>query len=432
MCPSATNEKILLLEDSVLLASTLKREIENRAVYQVDSVGTFQAAKALIQQAGHGYSLALLDLTLPDASQEDVIELFRSAAIPSIVLTNRFDEAQRAYVFSQGVIDFILKDGPISLEYLFSLLDRLHRNREVKILLVDDSRSTREHMKRLLFKHNFQVLAASCGQDALKFLAEPEGIRLVVVDYNMPGMDGYELTQRIRQTWGKDEMAILGISSQSAHALSARFLKIGANDFLSKPFLEEEFTCRVIRNVENLEHIHALEEAAIRDYLTGLHNRRFFWEAGAQLFAGLRDGRQCLCAAMLDVDFFKKVNDTYGHDAGDAVLQNIGARLKKMFAKPDVVARIGGEEFCILLVNRSQSDIEVLLEAVRKTFEETVITHNSRTIPITVSIGISAQKTKSLDNLISQADAALYRAKSNGRNQVVCHAPPDDPPLSNE
>ncbi|MBF0162809.1 MAG: diguanylate cyclase [Magnetococcales bacterium] len=422
----AGNKKILLLEDSVLLASTLKREIERRAIYQVDGVHTFEDAKTRLQQTGHGYSLALLDLTLPDASQEEIIELFRAAEIPCIVMTNKFDEAQRAYVFSQGVIDFILKDGPVSLEYLFFLLDRLHRNQGVKIVLVDDSRSTREHMKRLLLKHNFHVLDAANGQDALDLLTNHPDARLVVVDYNMPGMDGYELTKRIRHTWSKDEMGILGISSQSAHALSARFLKVGANDFLGKPFLEEEFACRVIRNVENLEHIHALEEAATRDFLTGLYNRRFFREAGTQLFAALRDGKhKHLCAAMLDVDFFKKVNDTYGHDAGDAVLREMGTLLKRLFTKPDIAARLGGEEFCLLLAGRDQTEIASLLEGVRQRIEATVITYNGMTIPITASIGASTQKTKHLDELINQADAALYRAKHNGRNRVVFHDAPD-------
>ncbi|MBF0138084.1 MAG: diguanylate cyclase [Magnetococcus sp. DMHC-1] len=425
MTPSVQEEKILLLEDSRLLASTLKREMEKHAACQVTIAGTFQAARELVQHKTHGYSLAILDLTLPDATQEQIVEYFRELAIPSIVMTSQFDESQREYVFAQGVIDFVLKDGPASLEYLFSLLVRLHRNREVKILLVDDSRSARDHMKRLLLKHNFQVLEAASGKDALQILEQDEQVRLVVTDYNMPGMDGYDLTRLIRQKWGKDQMAILGISSQGAHVLSARFLKIGANDFLGKPFLEEEFTCRVTRNVENLERIQALEEAAIRDVLTGLHNRRFLRDVGTRLFSGLRGGKLTLSAAILDVDFFKKVNDTYGHDAGDAVLRTMGEILKKHFAKADVVARAGGEEFCILVVNQSPTTLRELFESLRTAIETAEIIHQETTIPITASIGVSTCQADTLDDLINQADAALYVAKQTGRNRVVFHADPE-------
>ncbi len=179
--------------------------------------------------------------------------------------------------------------------------------------------------------------------------------------------------------------------------------------------------------MENLERIRALEEAAIRDFLTGLHNRRFLREVGAQLFAGLGNGQQTLCAAMLDVDFFKKVNDTYGHEAGDAVLQKIGALLKKQFVQPHVVARIGGEEFCMLLVNMSQSALEALFEKVRLSIQESLILHNNFPVPITVSIGVSTQVTNTLNELLNQADAALYIAKHTGRNRVVFHQPVADP-----
>ncbi|MBF0153777.1 MAG: diguanylate cyclase [Magnetococcales bacterium] len=423
MVSHVRDEKILLLEDSRLLANALKREMEKHISCRVSLAGTFQEAKGLIQQEQHGYTLAVLDLTLPDATQEEIVELFRERSIPSIVMTSKFDEAQREYVFSRGVIDFILKEGPASLEYLFSLLVRLHRNREVKILLVDDSRSAREHMKRLLHKHNFMVLEAANGVEALKLLGQDEEIRLVVTDYNMPVMDGYELTRTIRQKWGKDQMGILGISSHGANVLSARFLKIGANDFLGKPFLEEEFTCRVTRNVENLERIQALEDAAVRDFLTGLHNRRFLREVGLQLFSGMRSGKLALCAAVLDVDFFKKVNDTHGHDAGDAVLKTMGTILKKHFAKSDVVARVGGEEFCILVVNRSKEALQELFENLRAAIQKTTIIHLGTTIPVTVSIGVTMQKADSLDALVNQADAALYVAKQSGRNRVVFHVP---------
>ncbi|MEO5363147.1 MAG: diguanylate cyclase [Magnetococcus sp. DMHC-8] len=416
-------EKILLLEDSILLAKTLKREIERRAVYQVDTAGTLQQAKELLQRQRTRYALAVLDLTLPDATQEEIVAFFQGAGLPSIVMTSTFDEQQREYVFSQGVIDFILKDGPTSLEYLFSLLDRLHRNRDVEILLVDDSRSAREQMGRLLRKHHFQVHQAAGGTEALAVLAAHPEIRLIVTDYNMPGMDGCELTRQVRQQRSQDHLGILGVSAHGTAPLSARFLKAGANDFLRKPFLEEEFTCRVTRNVENLERIRALEDVAIRDFLTGLHNRRFLWDVGTRLFAGLRAGRHTLCAAVLDVDFFKKINDLHGHDAGDAVLRTLGGLLSRTFAGTDVVARIGGEEFCVLLVNRTRPALEALFEQLRHAIQTTVIVYNDVTIPVTASIGLSTQPADTLTDLINQADAALYRAKQHGRNRVVFHDP---------
>jgi PleD family two-component response regulator len=122
------------------------------------------------------------------------------------------------------------------------------------------------------------VLEAENGEEALNIIDEHKDIRLVITDFNMPKMDGFELTKKLRQLYTKQDMAIIGMSTYGNNLLSARFLKIGGSDFLNKPFLEEEFFCRINQNMDLLEYIKNLRFVATRDFLTGLYNRRHFFE----------------------------------------------------------------------------------------------------------------------------------------------------------
>ena len=150
--------------------------------------------------------------------------------------------------------------------------------------------------------------------------------------------------------------------------MSARFIKVGANDFITKPFQPEEFYCRVTQNIDLIEKTQALVDAATKDFLTGLYNRRFFFEKGVGKLERARRERKSVALAMLDIDHFKSVNDTYGHDVGDEVLQVVSKTLQDSARADDLVARLGGEEFCVLMedINRAELDVFVRKYACRR------------------------------------------------------------------
>jgi len=200
--------------------------------------------------------------------------------------------------------------------------------------------------------------------------------------------------------------------------MSAHFIKSGANDFLRLPFCHEEFLCRVMQNIEYIESVEAIRRAANTDYLTGLPNRRHFFYTVTVKHHTLSAHH---ALALIDLDFFKSVNDTYGHDAGDIVLKTVAALIEFYF--PDeIIARFGGEEFCIYLPYTPIEEAAIRLDNFRNSLANDTIQLRSDNIQVTCSIGLCGKKTQNIDTLLSIADKQLYYAKRHGRNQVAYKA----------
>jgi diguanylate cyclase (GGDEF)-like protein len=169
-----------------------------------------------------------------------------------------------------------------------------------------------------------------------------------------------------------------------------------------------------------LEHIKDLKYIATRDYLTGLCNRRHFFEVGEKLFNRAVRSQKNIAVGIIDIDFFKTVNDTYGHDVGDIVLKRIADLLASSFRVSDLVARLGGEEFCFLLPNISSGDALMAFENLRiKIEQDTIILPDHPPLKITASMGVCTSIEKNLETALNKADKLLFEAKKNGRNQVI-------------
>ncbi len=410
--------RVLVVEDSRFFATMLSEEIRSVTGLKVDCAASIAEARAALRAKGGTYVAAVCDLMLPDSREAEATELCREAGVPAIVFTGTFSEDLRERLTSGGVIDYILKDNPSSVSQLTALVSRLVRNRGVKAMVVDDSRNGREYITALLERYNFAVLTAGDGEEALALLSRNPDVRLVVTDYHMPKMDGIEMTRRMRATHSKEKLAIVGLSSGGGTALSARFLKTGANDFLTRPFLREEFFFRISQNMELLDLMSSLKDAAIRDYLTGLFNRRYFYDVGQTLFASMARGAISLTAAVIDIDFFKKVNDAHGHEAGDQALKAVARCLRSHIRESDVIARFGGEEFAFLAVNVQAPSVREFFDRLRVAVEAVDFTVAGKPVPLTVSIGVHHGPAASLEEMMAKADAMLYRAKNSGRNRV--------------
>jgi PleD family two-component response regulator len=277
--------RILVVEDSAVFSNLVKKELETQTGMVVALTKSYAETQKLLTDmeeenffSEDNFFVAVLDLNLPDAPPGKIVDLVRSKNIPSIVFTAEFDDKTRDFIWSKDIVDYVFKRGKQDIQYLVALIKRIHSNHSVKILVVDDSRVFRTRICSLLEVHQYSVLQAGDGAEALKRLGESPDINLVITDYEMPNMDGFVLTQKIREKHNKNEIAIIGISAQGEHGLSARFLKNGANDFICKPFLTEEFYCRVTQNVETIEHLRRLKQVEAelvrsREELAGLGNR---------------------------------------------------------------------------------------------------------------------------------------------------------------
>ncbi|MCD6526215.1 MAG: diguanylate cyclase [Desulfuromonas sp.] len=405
---------VLIVEDSRMFGLLVQKNIQRQLSQPTIWVTSFAEAKQIMDERADSLSVALLDLNLPDAESGEVVDYAVSKGIPSIVFTSNFDVTLHQSIWNKGVVDYVLKEGPDSLSYIVAQAKRLEKNPRIKVLVVDDSPLVRDLISQLLEIHRFPVLTAENGTQALEILKQNPDIQLIVTDYNMPDMDGFQLTRTIRRKHSKNDVVIIGLSAQDNHQISAKFLKYGANDFISKPFFAEEFYCRINQNLDTIDHIQQIKESSYRDFLTGLHNRRFFFEQAPKLIKS----SQQMGVAILDIDLFKKVNDTYGHDAGDVALKHVASLLKEHIPATQLISRFGGEEFCVLCCNLNNNQIFQQFDILRQVIEQTPVPLSSGPLTITMSIGVCVCPAGEIDAAIATADHQLYAAKQQGRNRV--------------
>lgn len=409
--------KVLIVEDS--------KPILQIHTHLVKSVGlepvTAETLAEVKQFEGtfDQFFCAIVDYSLPDAHNGEAIPYLLKNKVPSIVMTGMIDDETRDNILAQPVIDYITKESKQAFSYLRHLLEKLLVNHTIKILVVDDSKQARNYLYKMLRRHNYDVLQANCGEEALKLINEYKDIKLVLTDKDMPNMDGLELCNAIRAKYSKSEMAIIAVSAAENPSLTAKFIKNGANDFLKKPFCLEEFYSRVLQNVEYIESFETIQKQAYTDFMTGLYNRRYFFENVQPKVKRNTEQQIPSNIALMDIDFFKSINDQYGHEAGDEVLKHTAEIMQKYFAKDAIAARIGGEEFCIYFEDNDAEAAKQKLESFREEFHLSPITYNDIVINSSISIGFYSYIEPSLDVLINEADEFLYKAKQQGRNRLV-------------
>lgn len=414
-------DAILLVDNSRSFAAMVAASVGERLGLPVTVAASLTEARRILAESDR-YFLIFTGLVLADAGPDAILEYFVGTRIPMVVVSGAYDEPVRQKMLALPIVDCVLKNTPGSIDYLVWLAQRLDRNRRIGALVVDDSAAARQLATSLLRLYGFQVTESRSGTEALQAIASNPDIRLVITDYEMPGMDGLELIRHLRGAHARDRMAIIGVSGSESAPLVAQFLKHGANDFLHKPYSREEFFCRVSQNVDNLDLIGTLQDLATKDFLTGLPNRRHFFDLGTQMFAtSAADG---LSAAMIDIDHFKHVNDTHGHDTGDLAIKAVANAVAQHVRAQDLPARFGGEEFVVLAPGLRGDEARIYFEALRAGIEAmTIALGDGRSIRLTVSIGVCAD-AGSLSATLAEADRQLYVAKANGRNRVEQAAVP--------
>jgi diguanylate cyclase (GGDEF)-like protein len=410
------SKKLLVVEDSKPIARVIK-QIGEALNYQVTIATTFAEVESILQ-GNNDFFAATIDYALPDAPNGEAIPCVLSHGIASVVMTGKMDETTRQKILAQPVVDYIPKENSQAFLYLKRILHWQITNSSTGILVVDDSSAARNYVSQLLKRRNFSVYLANDGVQALERLKQHKDIKLVITDLEMPKMDGIELTNEIRKIYSRDQLSIIGISGADNGMHSARFIKNGADDFLRKPFCPEEFYCRITQNIENLHNIAEIQKAANTDYLTELPNRRAFFNKAEQLVPQYIKRNMPYCVAMLDIDYFKKVNDTFGHEAGDHILKVLTLYMRKHLGS-GLIARLGGEEFAVVLHGTDEDQLYNKLDDLRRDIAVSQVSYEDDRIVFTVSIGLVCNSQEVLAKQMNLADSALYSSKENGRNQVT-------------
>ena len=412
------NNKILIVEDNKALAKLIAKKMEDNTEMQVDVAHSLAEAQAFLTKA-KDYFITLLDLNLPDAPNGEVVDFVASKGLPIIVLTGSMDDKTRETFMDKDIVDYVYKGNMSDVNYIFHMIDRLKNNKQYKVMVVEDVMQTRNDVKKILQNLQFQVFTAAHGEEAMNYFADNPDIKLVVSDYGMPVKDGLEVLKELREQKDKNELGVIMMTSANENVSGAVFLKNGANDFIAKPFLKEELICRVNNTIENMENINKIANFANKDFLTGLFNRRYFYDDMQEYLASLEENPMPYAVAVIDIDGLKNINDKYGQDSGDKILKLLAKKLIDDTKSSDIAARFGGGEFCVLLKNVSQEDAVKFFVGLRAAIAANPINIKNESVKISVSIGVTFGKSDyNVDEILELADEALYRAKENGKNRV--------------
>lgn len=533
--------KILLVDNSKLIINVLEELFLEKNNFEVYKAKTLDEVEQLI--LSNNFFIAISNLVLPDALNGELLDTFKNANIPTIILSSKIDYNFMNDIDNLNIIDYVSKDSVHGLESISDLAELLLYIKDSQVLVVEDSNVVTQQIKATLETLFLKVKTVSNGDEALNELENNKDISMVISDYNMPKMDGLELTRAIRKNKFTSSLPIVIISSDYNPQQRIKLFKNGANDYLSKPILEEELKSKVLDTFSNIKKIEDIQsfnkifdeniitsstdtkgniqtvskafckisgykkeelvgknhnivrhpdmpkslyeelwntitkgqiwkgeiknlkkdgsyywvkaviepkfnkngditsyfaireditdrkriyELSITDALTLLYNRRYFNDTAHNFVLESVRNNKVFAFVLLDIDNFKKYNDTYGHQDGDDVLIKVANSLKATFKRgDDQVFRLGGEEFGVLISSKTKLNIMDLIEEARANIENLKIKHekNPPLNVVTASFGaliifLDSNENIKVENIYKKADEQLYKAKENGRNTI--------------
>lgn len=297
-----------------------------------------------------------------------------------------------------------------------------------RILVIDDSPVSRKLVELPLLEKGYSLIFATTGEAGIE-LFEKHRPDVVITDWMLPDLSGKEICQRIRAGSPDAYTYLIVLTGQASKDNLVEALALGADDYLTKPFHRGELLARVGVGARITELHRQLErknrqweQLALTDALTGLPNRRAIEDwASTQLSSAVRHGFP-FWVVLADLDHFKQVNDTFGHDAGDAVLKKFASILKNSLRRGDLCGRLGGEEFLLVLTHTDKKNALGVIERIRTEVSSTPVTFGGCTVAVTASFGLAglegSQNASTFSRLRELADTALYSAKQGGRNRI--------------
>ncbi|HOV39980.1 MAG TPA: diguanylate cyclase [Spirochaetales bacterium] len=410
---------VLHVDRSELFRKVMK-ELVVRYGYSITSVAT--QAEALGMVADQPVDLIITAIELDDGSAETLIKSITKDLhkdIPAIIVTSTDSLELREKFFGLGVVDYILK-SEINEERLrryfeaLSAEDELSRYiRELKFAVLDDSPLILKIVSHILTINGIEKIRQF--SNAGELFASKETFDVYILDIVLPDMSGEQVVHRLRIH--QKEAIIISMSRFSGEKSLTTILMAGADDYIHKPFDAAELMSRIRINARAFKMRKRLEYLAVTDGLTGLFNHRHSFELLEKEMARSRRYKHPLSILLIDIDDFKRVNDEFGHRAGDKVLEELGTCLHSLLRASDIAGRYGGEEFIIILPETTLNNAAKVAEKIRSTLAAKSFYEINK--PLTVSIGaVEFRDGETAEALVNRVDELMYRAKVNGKNQV--------------
>ena len=452
--------RVLVVDDVPANVKLLEARL-SAEYFDVMTAVNGQEALAICERAD--CDVVLLDVMMPDMDGFEVCRRIKGGIathhIPVVIVTALDQPSDRLKGLESGADDFLTK--PVSDVALIARVRSLSRlklmtdelrmravtsreiglesperealaeaGRDGRVLMVDDRPALSERMQATLSSEH--VVDMEGDPTEALFHAAEGNYELVVVSLDLANFDGLRLCSQLRSLERTRNVPILAIAESDSNARLVRALEIGVNDYLVRPFDKHEMLARVRTQIRKKRYTERLRdsvqlsiEAAVTDPLTGLYHRRYMETHVGTLVDQAAARNKPLSVLVLDIDYFKSINDTYGHDAGDDVLQDFAIRIRKSIRGIDLACRYGGEEFVVVMPETDMAVATMVAERLRRRIasEPFPIQKGTRTIDVTISIGIAAlAPDDDAAAVIKRADQALYRAKRDGRNRVVPYA----------
>jgi two-component system cell cycle response regulator len=449
--------RVLVVDDILANVRLLEAKLSAEYFEVVTAMNGLDALDAIQRSKP---DIILLDVMMPGIDGIEVCRRIKANPstqhIPVIMVTALDQPEDRVRGLEAGADDFLTK--PVNDISLFCRIKSLVRlkmltdelrirstttdtigmivksttdqdNRLGNILLVDTRENSQERIKTALGAKHRVDLVKDPSLTVQAATSNPEPYELIILSLEQDKFDGLRLVSQLRSVEATRQTPILILVDPDAQPMLLRALDMGVNDYLMRPVDREELLARVNTQVKRWRYTEELRrsvkasiELAITDSLTGLYNRRYLETHLTNLIEHFTNRGKSLSILAIDVDFFKPINDTYGHDAGDKVLQELAVRIKQHTRSIDLCCRTGGEEFVLVLPSTDIATAELIAERLRKSVANRPFSINEKqSIPATISIGLAelADVNDTLERLLKRADEALYAAKREGRNRVV-------------
>ncbi|UOD33705.1 diguanylate cyclase [Deferribacteraceae bacterium V6Fe1] len=421
-------KKVLIIEDSTFFQEILKKELEDLNL-KTFVASNIQEAKKLLEN--RHFDFITMDVNLPDGNGLDFCrelkqnnQFYKSQII---IISSEDDALLKKASFHAGAFSYFHKDyveGNLRkfLKTTISMAQIITSSAN-PVVVIEDSEFQSKYIKSLFDLANISVISFEDVKSSLDFFSNDNNIDLIIVDYYLKDKTCESLIEKIRNNKFYDKVPIIVTTVLEEKEKKYDLFLLGVNDFVEKPFDPSEFFLRIrshLRIKSLMDMLDAknklLSIKAITDELTGLFNRRFFWETIIREAERAKREKKTYSILIFDIDNFKLVNDTYGHLNGDKVLVSLADELKKCIRKFDTLARFGGEEFVMLLPNTDKNKASVVAEKILNITRN--IKYEFTDKQITVSIGIAdSSECSSFEEIIHLADDRLYKAKKNGKNR---------------
>ncbi|MBF7074330.1 diguanylate cyclase [Glaciecola sp. MH2013] len=390
--------------------------------FQVDYYESIKVFKAAISDLDMQPDLVMLDITMPEITMEQVFDYAKQLTqrgIKVVSYSGQFSLETRLAAVRAGVVDFIVK--PMAILGIIEKINRvlhLQKTRAYRVLFIDDNQSMGEFYQTLLEEAECEVYFSSSVEHMFDNLDDfyPD---LFLLDMNMPDVNGLEVAKLIRQQKEYDFTPIVFLTADEQLETKLAALNSGADDVIAKStppgLVVKQLLTRLSRAL-------AVKDFVSKDTLTGVLNHGEIMEAAMNSYRLSQRQKSPVSLAMLDLDHFKAVNDTFGHAAGDKVLSGLGQLLKRSLRTTDYIGRYGGEEFLLVFVGSTTEDAAAKLNHIREAFELIEFEAKSQKFRCTFSAGlIDLGNNMSLPHAVNQADQALYLSKEAGRNTVTIY-----------